>query len=164
MKIVNEKGKLFGLINIIDLSIIILILLIGSVFVLKTMGKDVGPITNSDNQQNITVTFRSTVRNDEQIKAIKVKDQLISILKPDAAYIESISFADLEVPISTADGRQVYAVDSKRKELIVKFTMKTSSGNDIIKLGTQDVSVGKEFILKTHTFESKGTIEAIEFK
>jgi len=159
MKIVNEKGKLFGLINIIDLSIIILILLIGSVFLLKFMGKEVGPVTS---QQTITVTFRSTVRNDDQIKALKEKAQLISLLKPVDAYIKSISFNNLEVPISTADGRQVYAIDSKRKELIVKFTMKASSGNGIIKLESQDVSVGKEFILKTHTFESKGTIEAIE--
>jgi len=162
MKIVNEKGKLFGLINIIDLSIIILILLIGSVFLLKAMGKEVGPITSSNNEQNITVTYRGTVRNDDQIKALKEKDLLISVLKPTAAYITSISLNKLEVPISTADGRQVYSVDPKRKELIVKFSMKTS-GNGIIKLDSQDIAVGKIFILKTHTFELSGNIEAIEF-
>jgi len=163
MKIVNEKGKLFGLINIIDLSIIILILLIGSVFLLKMVGKDVGPIGSEAKQQNITVTFRSTVRNDEQIKAIKEADQLISILNPADAYVKTVNYNKLEVGIATADGKQVYAVDPKRKELIVKFTMKTSSGNGIIRLDSQDVSVGKDFILKTRTFESKGSIEAIEF-
>jgi hypothetical protein len=161
MKIVNEKGKLFGLINIIDLSIIILILLVGSVFVLKSMGKNVGP--NSDSEQTITVTYRGTVRIDDQIKALKEKDQLISVLKPVDAYITSIAINPLEVGNSTADGKQVYSVDPKRKELIVKFTMKTS-GNGIIKLDSQDVSVGKAFILKTHTFELSGFIEAIEFK
>jgi len=163
MKIVNEKGKLFGLINIIDLSIIILILLIGSVVLLKTIGKDVGPMTSSESQQNITVTFRGTVRNDAITKTIKEKDQLISLLKPVDAYVKSVSYAPLQVPISTADGRQVYAADPLRKELTVKFTMKTSVGNGIIRLDSQDVCVGsKAFILKTHTFELQGTIEAIE--
>ncbi len=164
MKILNEKGKLFGLINIIDLSIIILILLIGSVFVLKSIGKDVGPITSSNAEQNLTVTFKSSVRNDEQIKALKEKDQLISLLKPEGAYIKSISYEVLQVPGTNADGQQVYSPDPKRKQLTVKFTMKTSAGNEIIKLGTQEICVGKNFTLKTRTFESQGTIEAIEFK
>lgn len=163
MKIVNEKGKLFGLINIIDLTIIVLVLLVGAVLVLKTVGKDVGPIVSEESQQSITVTFRSAVRNDEQIKALKEKDQLISLLKPTDAYVKTVSYNDLKLSISTADGRQVQAIDPERKELIVTFTMKTSGGNGIIKLDSQDIAVGKEFTLKTRTFESKGTIEAINF-
>lgn len=162
MKIVNEKGKLFGVINIIDFSIIILVLLVGAVVLLKTVGTDVGPIVAEENQQNITVTYRCSVRNSDQIKAIKEGDQLISLLKPADAYIKSISYTDLQVPISTADGKAVYAPDPVRKELTVKFTMKTAKGNGIIKLDNQDVAVGKVFTLKTHTFDTQGTIEAIE--
>lgn len=163
MKIVNEKGKLFGLINIIDLSIIILILLIGSVFVLKSLGTEVGPITSSTAEQNLTVTFKSSVKNDEQIKALKEKDQLISLLKPVDAYIKSISYEVLQVPGTNAEGQQVYSPDPKRKQLTVKFTMKTSAGNGIIRLDSQDICVGKNFTLKTRTFEVPGTVEAIEF-
>ncbi len=159
MKIVNEKGKLFGLINIIDLSIIILILLIGAVFLFKPSGTSV---TSSETMQDITVTFRGTVRVGEQIKALKEGDQLISILNPEDARIKSITFSDLQVPISTADGKQVYSPDPLRKELVVKFSMKTAGGNGIIRLGTQEVAVGKNFTLKTRTFESLGTVEAIE--
>jgi hypothetical protein len=163
MKIVNEKGKLFGLINIVDLSIIILILLIGSVLVLKTTGVNVGPITSKTESKQVTVTFRGTVRDENQIKALKEKDKLISILNPSDAYVKSYTYNVLQVPISTADGKQVYAPDPQRKELFVKFVMNVSSDSGIIKLDSQDVAVGKDFILKTHTFESKGTIEAIEF-
>ncbi len=162
MKIINEKGKLFGLINIVDLSIIILVLLIGAVVVLKTAGKDVGPISSEESLQQITVTFKSSIRNDEQAKALKEKDQLISLLKPVDAYIQSVTFSPYEVPISTADGRQVYAVDPKKKAITVKFTMKTSKGSGIIKLESQEIAVGKQFTLKTRTFENNGTIEAIE--
>lgn len=162
MKIVNEKGKLFGIINIVDLSVIVLILLIGAVVLLKTMGSDVGSITGEESLQSITVTFRAAVRTDEQLKALKERDQLISLLKPVDARIKSVEYRPLEVPINTADGKAVYSIDPKRKELVAKFTMKTSKGNGIIKLESQEIAVGKEFILKTHTFESKGTIEAIE--
>lgn len=163
MKIVNEKGKIFGLINIVDLSVIVLILLIGAVVFLKVTGSDVGPITSDESQQTLTVTFRAAVRNDEQLKAVKEKDQLISLLKPVDAYITSVEFKPLEVPINTADGKAVYSVDPKRKELVAKFTMKTARGNGIIKLESQEISVGKAFTLKTRTFESLGTVEAIEF-
>lgn len=163
MKIVNEKGKLFGLINIIDFSIIVLVLLVGAVFLLNKMGADVGPIKTEQSMQNVTVTYRSTVRNTDQIKALKVGDQLISLLKPADAYVKSISYTDLQVPISTADGRAVYSPDPTRKELTVTFTMKAVKGNDIIKLDNQDVAVGKVFTLKTRTFETQGTVEAIEF-
>ncbi len=164
MKIINEKGKLFGLINIVDLSIIVLVLLIGAVVLLKTTGTDVGPITSEENLQELTVTFRSSVRNDEQLKALKEKDQLISLLKPVDAYITAVEFKPLEVPINTADGKAVYSVDPKRQELVAKFTMKTAKGTGIIRLDSQEVCVGKTFILKTRTFESSGTVEAIEFK
>lgn len=162
MKIVNEKGKLFGVINIVDFSIIILVLLVGAVVLLKTMGADVGAIVADESQQNITVTYRCTVRNTDQIKALKEGDQLISLLKPADAYVKSISYTDLQVPISTADGKAVYSPDPIRKELTVKFTMKAAKGNSIIKLDNQDVAVGKIFTLKTHTFETQGTVEAIE--
>ncbi len=163
MKIVNEKGKLFGLINIIDFSIIVLVLLVGAVVLLKTIGADVGPITSEENRQNLTVTYRCTVRNTDQIKALEEGDQLISLLNPADAYIKSVSYTDLQVPISTADGKAVYAPDPIRKELTVKFTMKTKTGNGKITLDNQDVAVGKVFTLKTRTFETQGTIEAIEF-
>lgn len=164
MKIINEKGKLFGLINIVDLSIIILVILIGAVVVLTTVGKDVGPITSEESLQEITVTFRSAVRSDEQLKALKEKDQLISLLKPVDAYIKTVEFKPLEVQINTADGKAVYSVDPKRKELVATFTMKTNKGSGIIKLESQEIAVGKQFTLKTRTFESLGTIEAIDFK
>jgi hypothetical protein len=160
MKIVNEKGKLFGLINIVDLSIIILIVLIGGVLAFKMMGKDVGPTESAT--QDITVTFRASLRTADQAKTLKQGNQLISLLKPVDAYIKSVALNPLPVPISTADGKAVYSNDPVRKELIVKFTMKASKGNGIIKLDSQDVCVGKEFTLKTHTFESKGSIEAID--
>ena len=163
MKIVNEKGKLFGLINIIDFSIIVLVLLVGVVVFFKTIGTDVSPIATGENQQNITVTYRCTVRNTDQIKALNEGDQLISLLNPADAYIKSISYSDLQVPISTADGKAVYAPDPIRKELTVKFTMKTKPGNGKITLDSQDVAVGKVFTLKTRSFETQGTIEAIEF-
>lgn len=164
MKIINEKGKLFGLINIVDLSIIVLILLIGAVVVLKTAGSDVSPIATEESLQEITVTFKSSIRGDEQSKALKEKDQLISLLNPVDAHIKSVTYTPYEVPISTADGRQVYSVDPKKKAITVKFTMKTRKSNGIISLGSQEVAVGKQFILKTRTFENNGTIEAIEFK
>lgn len=161
MKIVNEKGKLFGLINIIDLSIIVLILLIGSVFVIKSLGTNVGPISSAEGKE-VTVTYRGTVRVEDQIKALKVKDQLISVLNPAPAYITSISYNVLQVPGTNAEGKQVFSPDPLRKELIVKFKMDVTNNSGIITLGTQDVAVGKDFVLKTHTFELKGTIEAIE--
>lgn len=159
MKIINEKGKLFGLINIIDFTIILLILLAGCVFAFKSYVK-VSPIE----QENITVTFRGTIRNADQAKVLKENDQLISVLNPSDAYIKLIKVNDLQVPISTADGKQVYAIDPIRKELIVKFTMKAAPGKGIIKLDSQDVCVGsKNFTLKTHNFELQGIIDAIEF-
>lgn len=164
MKIVNEKGKLFGVINVVDLCIIILVLLVGAVVVLKTVGTNVGPITTEESQQKVIVTYRCTIRHADQINAVKKGDQLISLLKPADAYIESVSEAVLQVPISTADGKAVYAPDPIRKELTVKFSMKAAKGNGIIKLDNQDVAVGKIFTLKTRTFETQGTIEAIEFK
>jgi hypothetical protein len=158
MRVINEKGKIFGLINIIDFTVIIFIVLVGCIFLFKSFVK-VSPVEN----ENLTVTFRGAIRNADQAKVLKENDQLISVLNPADAYIKSVKVNDLQVPISTADGKQVYAIDPIKKELVVEFTMKAASGKGIVKLDSQDVCVGsKNFILKTRKFELQGTIEAIQ--
>ncbi|RCX12371.1 uncharacterized protein DUF4330 [Anaerobacterium chartisolvens] len=165
MKIVNEKGKLFGIINIIDLCVILAVILVAVVLGSKMFDTKIGPIPRSSEGKEVIVTVKCTVRNEVVASSLKEGSQLISLLNPEPnAYVKSVSYTALEAMSSNDAGQIVYSQDAKRKEMTIDFTMKTSSGNGIIKLGSQDVAINKEFIVKTHTFEAKGVIEGIEIK
>ena len=74
MKIINEKGKLFGIINIIDLALLLVIaaLAVGAVLYMKREGSPVAELPTKD----YYVTILCRENRQEVVDAIKVGDLL----------------------------------------------------------------------------------------
>jgi hypothetical protein len=160
MKIINEKGKLFGIINIIDLAVLVVVLLIVGVVGYKVLGNK---IVNVPGEKEIVFTVKLLGRSPLAIEEIKKGDKLISVTNYVEAYVDSYTSYPADIFVQTADGRVVIAKDPYKLDAVVTVKMKYVPG-DIIKLGTQDISAGKAFTFKTHLVEIGGTIENIEEK
>ncbi len=149
MKIVDEKGRLFGKINLIDLLVIVLVIAIVAAVGWKLVGSKAAAAV-SDNQHEITFTviFEDQPTEVAQFAETQVGKQLVNNAKLIPAEVTEVS----SIPLASEPHANLYVT--------VKATA-TLSGN-VWKVGSQEVRVGYEYILKTSEFELTGIITGME--
>ncbi|HEX3029244.1 MAG TPA: DUF4330 domain-containing protein [Clostridia bacterium] len=150
MKIVDQKGKLFGLINIIDLCVLLIIVLLAGVVGYKFLGKEIGSIEEGESQELIVTTKAYGIRTTTLQDSLKEgHPQLVSLTKTVDAYIESVTTEQADDKVTTSDGRNIKTKDPLRVDVTIKFKMHANSKDTTLKLGNQDVAIGKGFEVKT---------------
>jgi uncharacterized membrane protein len=162
MKVINEKGKLFGIINIVDLLVLLFILLVIGGVAWKIFGSQVTGLVASTKEITYTVLVENvSPQNYDELAKRPFPQQLSAgdALIKDANLVSAESVPHSE-PVTTADGKIVTATDNDKVDIIctVKATI---SNTDILKVGPQEIRVGKSYIMKTRFFEVLGTIESI---
>jgi len=162
MKIVNEKGKLFGLINVVDLLVLIFILAVAGGIAWKIFGNQIQQIT----APTVEVTYVVRISDASKVIYENAKDMTFpqqiatSSGAVQDAYLLKIETAPAESSVMTDDGRIVTAVDDTKTDIICTIKAKINNGA-VLKVGTQEVQVGKSHIVKTKLFEMIGTIESL---
>jgi hypothetical protein len=158
MQIVNEKGRLFGKVSIIDFFVLILILLVVGFAGYKYISNS----NSNPNTEEVTFTVKCTAKNEAYIKFLHVKDNLISSNTKMDAYIEAVSYTPAIVAGNDIDGKPVYSTDPIKKDVIVTIKMKHDPSSPLIKMGVQEISVNNSFTLKTEFANFVGTIESLQ--
>ena len=149
MKIVDEKGRLFGKINLIDLLVIVLVIAIVAAVGWKLVGsKAAAAVSDNQHELTFTVQFRGQPRKVAEFAETQIGKQLVNNAKLIQAEVTEVSSL-------FAPSEESYWLD-----VTVKATA-TFSGN-VWKVGSQEVRVGYEYILKTSEFELTGIISGME--
>ncbi len=79
MKIIDDKGKLFGLINLLDLVVVLFVVVIALAVGSKLVSNPESyAISSSDNIKNMYVTVKCSGVTDELINNIEVGDRLMA--------------------------------------------------------------------------------------
>lgn len=163
MKIINEKGKLFGIINVVDFLV-----LLAAVAVIAGLGwKLLGPKVVEAVSPTVTMTSQMRVRGvspvvyNDLLEHSQVGKHLVSGNEYTAATITDMWMDDYEIQIQCADGRIVNAIDPVKKDVIFMIESQVSEGTPAPKIGTQEVRMGRTFILKTNDFETTANIELV---
>ena len=167
-KIVDEKGRLFGRINVIDLIVLVLIVAVAAVVALKFLGKDAGiPGDNSTTQ--IEYTVKVPLVQESVYEAVKAQveaggegAQLMADGAMLDAYVLDVSSEPNLVPVEMEDGTVV--LSAQPGYVCANFTIRATITNPITQaVGTQEVRIGKSHIVKTKTFELvNGIIQTCE--
>lgn len=148
MKIIDKNGRLFGKLNLIDLAVIVILIVAVAAVGMKLVGNDaVDAVTSPD----VTITYQVVCEDVPEAVAeycqANVGEQLLSSGKLLNAYITGCEAA------ANDDG----SID-------LYFTMEgtcTFSGHTY-SLGSQEVRVGMEHLVKTSSIECEGIICALE--
>lgn len=165
MKIMDEKGKLFGKLNIVDLLVILLVIA-AAVFLVLRQGKD----TDSGGGESATLTYQVLVKGVDPRSYESVqqfvnleegkKDQLLAGSTPANAYaVDCVASPHMEY-LNTEDGqiKQVQSDEDNRLDLL--FTVEAQVDDLVTNtVGAQQVRVGFSHVMKTiHMEFSGGTI------
>lgn len=166
MKIVDEKGKLFGKLNVIDfLAIVVLIaavIFVAVRFLLPKEGDSMGATTKLTYTVQVNgidqPTYEEVMRH---MAANEGRDQLMANGEMVDAYVTNVEATPHVNYATDAQGAVVRTVeDYADGRLDLTFTIEANVDNPTVnKVGTQEVRVGKSHIVKTVHFEfTYGTI------
>ncbi|MDR0670687.1 MAG: DUF4330 domain-containing protein [Oscillospiraceae bacterium] len=167
MKLINEKGKLFGLINVVDLLVLLAVLLAVGGIAWRLFGHRVGELTAATTTMTYTVRVRGVhSRLETEIKKNLEYDNRVIAGNDFVAdtRVTDVSFEPYMQQNTAADGQLVNAEDPVRLDVLFTVEATVPKNTPIIKVGTQEIRVGYGHFLKTPLLEFSSTIESVNFR
>jgi hypothetical protein len=157
LHILDEKGKLFGLVNPFDLVVLLLVLAVAAGVYLKLR-----PGGESSEVAEIEVTVVAPFVRPTAAEALKAGDQLVGRGSFTDARIVDVRVEPGLIATTRADGTRLLTTDPYNKDVYATVRGKAAIGEPDLRLGGQEVRIGKEFYLKTQTVELKGEVTGIK--
>lgn len=176
MKVINEKGKLFGIINIVDLLALLLVLFVAAVVAWKLFGDSIAETAEKNreaaereqalaNRVKVTYTVRCTNQRESAFEELEkfgypqqlaVNEGVIDGAFVTAAYSEPATgiFADSE-------GVGVESTYGSRIDIVATIEALVPP-DAFITVGSQEVRVGKTYTVKTQFWEVTGIVETMD--
>ena len=158
---IDEKGRLFGKINIVDLLVILVIVIAAAVLGVKFLGPN---STIAVNPKTTQVTYKVLVESVHPEVYENIQQYIPSTLMASGELLDGQVIAVEAKPHTTnatvsASG-DMLLVSTDKQLLDLTFTVECNVVNTITsEIGTQEVRLGKSHIIKTDKFEmSSGTI------
>ena len=164
MKLVNEKGKLFGLINVVDLIVLLAVVCVAGAILWQLAGDRVSDAVSPDAEMTVVVKVpgcHPDLVAEAERQELKGQ-QLISGGVLLDAYITDMWLEEYAMQLETADGRLVEAVAPVQKTICFELKSTVAKNTVTPKIGSQEVRTGMTFIVKTQTFATIGNIYYME--
>jgi len=164
MRIINDKGKLFGIINVVDLLILIAIIAVAGAIGWQLFGAQVNDAVSPQVELTAEVVIIGTAPRlvQEIERQDLVGERLVSGNEYMNATITDVWMEDYVMQAIRDDGVIVDATDPSKKDVVVQIKTTVAKGTASPKIGSQELRAGKTFIVKTQTFECSGTIRYVE--
>ncbi|MFZ5634579.1 MAG: DUF4330 domain-containing protein [Bacillota bacterium] len=159
MKLIDDRGKVFGLINIVDLIILLVVLLVAAGAAYKFTRE-------SAQGKKVTVEFQVVVPHvrPELAEAVKVGDRMVQGGSYTNVIVKDVQVKQGYSVNVDARGQRVESYDPHLKDVYVTITGPTVLYSAAISMGGQDIRVGKDYYVKSRDYELKGTIIKVEVK
>lgn len=161
MKIIDKKGRLFGLINIVDLLIIVLLLALVAVGVKRFGNK--AAVGEATTKKGVITAEIKDVR-DVTAKNVKVGDPIYDYDK--GTLIGKILTAEVE-PYKDETEYQGKFFNSEvpgKYRVIMTIDADVKETQDFYQVGTEQIRIGAEMRIKNKSITSFMTILGIEVK
>ena len=164
MKIINEKGKLFGIINVVDLIVLLAVICVLGAIVWQLLGDRVNDALSEQTEMTLVVSIAGSHPDlvEEITRQDLVGEKLVTGNQYLDAYISDVWFEDYVMQLETADGRLVDAVDPTKKDIMIEIKSTVAKDTASPKIGSQEVRAGRTYIVKTQTFECSGIIYYVD--
>lgn len=161
MKVIDERGKIFGKLNIIDLIVLLLVIAVAALLGMKMLGGG-----NSLGGDTTKLTYTVKVYHVEKSVYDSIQDkipgQLMASGKMLDGYVTKVEAQPSESQIYRVSNRAQGVVDFLVNEeeyydltFTIEANVKNATTNEI---GTQEVRIGKGHIVKTTQFELEGGV------
>lgn len=160
MMFIDKKGKIFGVINIIDLFVVLAVVLLGVGYLYRDHGSEI----QVGSGKSVTVKLVCNYAFPGAEESLRVGDHLVASSSLTGAVIKDIKVEQANETAPDDKGQMVLSKNPFRKDiyLTIEATDAQISPAEIIVAG-QKCRAGKEdFFVKTQTVELKATVLDVE--
>ncbi|HBN86293.1 MAG TPA: hypothetical protein DDZ89_20915 [Clostridiales bacterium] len=158
MKLINEKGKLFGVINVVDLAIILVVVILVAGVVIK-MGSSDNDAPKTTKEFLVTVLCQDVEGNVAQ--NIQINDRIVYGNLYVNGYVTSVEELPAMETVILQDGTVKEVEKPGLSDVLVKLKVLYEGSDDLIMLGKYQVNIGKGFAMKTNRVEIQGIVQDI---
>lgn len=165
MKVIDEKGRIFGLINYIDLIFILAIVFIIGRFILTDNQENNNKILNTDTAKEIEVLFFVNGVKDVSMDTVNVGD-VFRITSNNNTIGEVIKKEIKPSSIMTTDekGNVIHSQIPDRFDMYLTIKGKGEVTENDIKIGNEDLKIGKTLLIQSRMNRLEATVYGIEYK
>ncbi|HHV79229.1 MAG TPA: DUF4330 domain-containing protein [Firmicutes bacterium] len=157
MKVIDDKGRLFGLIRIIDFLAVVIVIAIIAVawarFGMKVVGKAPGE------EKEIEVTFLVSAVRDASVNAVKLGDKVRDSKTNNYLGVvvdKKVEPADIVAVLP--DGRLYETTSTQRKDMYITLRGSGIVSENLVTLGGVELRVGTQVALKGTVFALQSTV------
>ncbi len=161
MKLMDKKGRLFGIVSIMDLLIIIVVIAIGFVGYTKFIKEPSGNSGAQSNKKEIYIVAEAYRQDANVVASIKEGDELVSKNKYQEGKIEYVEIRDNDYVATDKDGNLIAAKNPLEKTIEVGITCQANVSGPYIDSGNQEIKVGLGYYIKTSKGEIHGVVKEI---
>ena len=157
MSLIDNKGRVFGLINIIDLLVILLIVAVIGRFALMQNKQSAGAVT-----RNIEVVVHVKEVRDATCNVVKVGD-IVRETKTNGVLgkVTNVEIVPSETLVKLPMGVVVYP-NPVYKDMYITIQGQGSAGENAIVLGSNEIRIGTTLQLKTNMYSVTSTVMSID--
>lgn len=151
MGLIDNKGRVFGRVNLIDLTLIfgVFVLIVMALVVMTKQGK----ISTVPEDKNVEYVLVVRAVRPEVASFVKKGDIVKKqITKEAIGKVKDVEIKPAEDVVITADGRRVVAISPLDKDVYITVETKGRVGGDIIATGNEVLRVGDRFTIFTKWF------------
>ncbi len=166
MKLIDDKGKLFGLVNLLDLIVVIFIVVIVGVIGMKVVNNPESyAVDSADNIKNMYVTVRCQSVSDSFIESLEPGDKLLAQNAYTGGEVYEIGeITPAEYTGVDDNGNVVISEHPYLKDVYVTLVTEQNIDSPVLKINGQEARVGTKIFFKTQKVETPAMVMSIEFE
>ena len=156
MKLINEKGKLFGVINVVDLLVLLAVIAVAAGVGYKLFAPQIAEAAAK--QVDMTMIVRVRGATPFLVEEVERNSQVGKQIVSGNSYTSAV-ITDMQIE---PYDQQVTTRDPDKRDLVFTIETTVPEGTASPSIGTQEVRAGRTFIVKTNDFETTGNIDSVD--
>lgn len=165
MKFIDEKGRIFGIINIIDLFIILIVIIIGlGIFKFQDIRESVN-IFDTSEKVDIYITYNINDVRMASYEGIKIGD--VFYVKDTNQIIGEViykSYSNSKISTIDSNGKFVYSEVPDHYDVLFKIKAKGSYNDTKVTINGKDIHIGESTEINSRFSKFTAIIYNIEFE
>lgn len=161
MKLVDDKGRLFGKMNLLDILGILLLAFLLFLSFLKITDKSIASITSTEENVKVELTL-SIVMDKGYFDVLEVGDKITEDKRELTGSVTNIEIRDVYATNTDINGKAVDSIDPTKQEALVTIETELLKRGALYKLGKQEARQGLMLFLESDLY--KYSTKIVDFK
>ncbi|MCG8539592.1 MAG: DUF4330 domain-containing protein [Clostridia bacterium] len=165
MKIIDDKGKLFGLINYLDLIVLLIVLLLAGKFFILDNDENSKDFLKTQSDKEILLTYYVEGVKDISVSSVKEGDLFRDVeTKNVLGEVMKVEVSQNKIQTSDRDGNVIYSEVPDRYDIMITLKCRGNISQKDIKVSNVDVQIGRSMLIESKLIRFMSVVHGIEYE